>query len=236
MMALSWSLANFVAGASLTAAAVVAIGYSWMELKVDAEEEAPHAFPRTASQHDPQECGAWRQGNIALIHSAPTEERGNPVASAELVMRGLDPRIHLLSEKPCEEDGLPVKPGHDEEWEKSRKVKSSVPALGFFHRRELLGAGLALKSRLPGLIGHAVDGLAAFVLAYLGAPRVGLLLEPVGQAVAAEARKIHEIDVLDIGAGAQMFDQAPENGGFEFRSGFVVKGHDRDLAVLRQAY
>jgi hypothetical protein len=35
MMALSWSLANFVAGASLTAAAVVAIGYSWMELTVE---------------------------------------------------------------------------------------------------------------------------------------------------------------------------------------------------------
>src|SRR5258708_32390552 len=76
MMALSWSVANFVAGASLTAAAVVAIGYYWMELRVYAEEEAPHAFPRTASQHDPQECGAWRQGNISLIHSAPTEERG----------------------------------------------------------------------------------------------------------------------------------------------------------------
>src|SRR6188472_2587475 len=75
MMALSWSLANFVAGASLTAAAGVAIGYSWMELKVDAEGEAPHAFPRTASQHDPQECAALRQGNIALIHSAPTGER-----------------------------------------------------------------------------------------------------------------------------------------------------------------
>jgi hypothetical protein len=31
-----------------------------------------------------------------------------------------------------------------------------------------------------------------------------------------------------------MFDQTPENGSFEFRSGFVVNGHDRDLAVLRQ--
>ena len=109
-----------------------------------------------------------------------------------------------------------------------------MPALGLLHRRELLGTGLALKSRLPGLIGHAIDGLAAFVLADLGTPRVGLLLEPVGQAVAAEARKIHKIDVLDIGAGAQMFDQAPENGGFEFRSGFVVNRHDRDPVVSRK--
>src|SRR6266576_3042972 len=106
MMALSWSLANFVAGASLTAAAVVAIGYSWMELTVRLKEEAPHAFPRTASQHDPQECAALRQPNIALIHSAPTGEI-NPVASAELVIRGLDPAYPSTSEKPCEEDGWP---------------------------------------------------------------------------------------------------------------------------------
>jgi hypothetical protein len=32
-----------------------------------------------------------------------------------------------------------------------------------------------------------------------------------------------------------MFDQTPENGGFEFRSGFVVNRHDRNLAV-REAY
>src|SRR6202011_2132420 len=73
-MALSWSLANFVAGASVTAAAEVAIGYSWMELAVEVKAEAPHASPRTASRDDPQECGALRQGNIALIHSAPTGE------------------------------------------------------------------------------------------------------------------------------------------------------------------
>jgi hypothetical protein len=38
------------------------------------EDEMPHASPRAASQDDPQECGALRQGNIALIHSAPTGE------------------------------------------------------------------------------------------------------------------------------------------------------------------
>jgi hypothetical protein len=27
-----------------------------------------------------------------------------------------------------------------------------------------------------------------------------------------------------------MLDQAPENGGFEFRPGFVVDGHDCELA------
>src|SRR5437899_1884214 len=39
----------------------------------------------------------------------------------------------------------------------------SMPALGLFHRLQLLGAGDALKLRFPGLIGHAVDRLAALV-------------------------------------------------------------------------
>src|SRR6478672_7798012 len=146
------------------------------------------------------------------------------------------PRDEAISVRPDRSARGACHRAHSREPWVAMMERQSVPALGFFHRRELLGTGLALKSRLPGLIRHAVDGLAAFVLAHPGAPRVGLLLEPVGQAVAAEARKIHEIDVLHIGARAQMFDQAPENGGFEFCSGFVVKGHDCDLAVLRKAY
>jgi hypothetical protein len=39
------------------------------------------------------------------------------------------------------------------------------------------------------------------------------------------------VDVLDVGPLAQMRDQAPESGGFEFRSGFVVNGHGRYPAV-----
>src|SRR5438445_12284908 len=107
MMALSWSLANFVAGASLTAAAVVAIGYSWMELTVRLKEEAPHAFPRTASQHDPQECAALRQANIALIHSAPTGERLILLPQQNSSYPGLTRVSPSTCEKPCEEDGWP---------------------------------------------------------------------------------------------------------------------------------
>ena len=97
-----------------------------------------------------------------------------------------------------------------------------VPAMGLFHRRQLLGAGGALIGRLPGLVRHAVDGLAALVPAHDRTLGVGGFLEPVRQAVAAEPRQIHQVDVLDVGAGAQMFDKAPEDGGLEFRSGFVV--------------
>src|SRR6202011_6147227 len=62
----------------------------------------------------------------------------------------------------------------------------SMPAMGLLHRGQLLGTGVALISRLPGLVGHAVDGFAALVLADLDALGIGFFLEPVGQAVAAE--------------------------------------------------
>src|ERR1700716_3475275 len=106
-----------------------------------------------------------------------------------------------------------------------------MSAMALFHRRELLRTGLALEARLPGLVGHAVDGLAALVLAHGGALGVGFLFQPVRQAVAAEARQIHQIDVLDVVAGAQMLDEAPEHRGLEFRSGFVVNRHGRTLVV-----
>src|SRR5258708_6529308 len=123
-----------------------------------------------------------------------------------------------------------------------RPPPESMPAMGFLHRRELLGTGRALIGRLPGLVGHAVDGLAAFVLAHVSTLGVGFLLEPVGQAVAAESREIHQIDVLDIGAGAQMLDKAPEDGGFKFRSGFFINRHGRyspfpeEISILSGAF
>src|SRR3984893_15152810 len=110
-----------------------------------------------------------------------------------------------------------------------------MPARGLLHRRELLGAGRALMGRLPGLVGHAVDGLAALVLAHVSALGVGFLLEPVGEAVAAEAREIHQVVVLDVVAGAQMLDKAPEDGGFKFRSGFVINRHAA-LSPLPEGY
>jgi len=106
-----------------------------------------------------------------------------------------------------------------------------MPAVRLFHRRELLCAGGALMGSLPGLVGHAIDNLATLVPAHLHPPCVGGFLEPVGQAVAAETREIHQLDILHIVARAEMFDQAPEGGGFEFRSGSVIDRHGRSLSV-----
>jgi hypothetical protein len=46
-----------------------------MELTVRLKE-ALNAHREAHPENDPQECGGLRQGNIALIHSAPTGERG----------------------------------------------------------------------------------------------------------------------------------------------------------------
>ena len=108
--------------------------------------------------------------------------------------------------------------------------------VSLLHRRELLGGGRALIFRLPGLVGHAVDRLAALVLAHGDTLCIRRILEPVGQAVTAEAGEVHQIEVLDIGPPAQMFDKTPESGGFKFRSGFVIDGHVRYPAVAELPY
>jgi hypothetical protein len=64
-----------------------------MELTVRLKDQAPHALPHGAFfRIDPQDRGALRQGNIALIHSAPTGDAGALTA----VMPGLVPGIHVL--------------------------------------------------------------------------------------------------------------------------------------------
>src|SRR5580700_1316904 len=108
--------------------------------------------------------------------------------------------------------------------------------MGFLLRSHLLRTGGALIFRLPGLIRHAVDRLAALVLGHADALVVGGVLEPVGEAVAAKAGEVHQVDVLDVGPLAQVLDKAPEGGGLEFRPGFVVDCHGGCSAVAECCY
>ena len=54
-------------------------------------------------------------------------------------------------------------------------------------------------ARHPFGIGHAVDDLARRVLVHRDAARGRRLLVPAAQAVAAEAREVHQVDVLHVG-------------------------------------
>ena len=54
---------------------------------------------------------------------------------------------------------------------------------------------------------------------------ISRILHPVGQAIAAKAREIHHVDVLHIGAIAQMGDEAAKGGSFQFQLCFGVDAH-----------
>src|SRR5690242_7420756 len=55
-----------------------------------------------------------------------------------------------------------------------RPRRRSMTALALLHCRELFRRGSALIFRLPGLVGHAVDGLAALALGQDGTFGIGL--------------------------------------------------------------
>jgi hypothetical protein len=58
-------------------------------------------------------------------------------------------------------------------------------------------------------------------------------LVPLGQAVAAETRKVHQVDILDILAAVQVGDQSAKSGGFEFQALLIV--HKVSLRQLQAA-
>src|SRR6185369_4202878 len=109
------------------------------------------------------------QASITLVHSAPTPSCG------------------------CSKKAVVWCDSAD-----ARRRRSVPVRMDFLHGLELLRRGPALVFRFPGLVGHAVDGLPALVLAQGDALGVGGVLEPVGQAVAAEAGQIHQVDILDV--------------------------------------
>jgi hypothetical protein len=106
-----------------------------------------------------------------------------------------------------------------------------VAGVTLFERIGLRWRGLALVLRLPCFIRHAIDRLTALVLGQGNAFFVGGILKPVRQAVAAKARKIHQVDILHIGAASQMLHKTAKHGCLQFRLSFVVDAHDRSFKV-----
>src|SRR6185369_6287392 len=98
----------------------------------------------------------------------------------------------------------------------SREPLTPMRLGGSRKRGLLLGARLLLVLGLPVLVGHAVDDLARALLGKLQALGVGRLLVPVGEAVAAEAGQIHQVDVLHLAAPAQMLHELAESRGLQF--------------------
>src|SRR6266852_6864431 len=86
----------------------------------------------------------------------------------------------------------------------------------------LLGARFLLVLLAPFVIGHAVNDLARLGVAERDALLIGRGAVPFRQAVAAEAGEVHQVDVLHVGALAQMRNQRAERRGFELGAGLVV--------------
>src|SRR5580700_4274210 len=102
---------------------------------------------------------------------------------------------------------------------------NSMLGLGGGESRLLLGARLLLVLLAPFVIGHAIDDLARLRVAQRDTLFLGRGAIPFRQAVAAEAGEVHQIDVLHIGALAQMLDQGAEGRGFELGAGLVIHSH-----------
>src|SRR5581483_12521155 len=79
-------------------------------------------------------------------------------------------------------------------------------------------------------------GLAGGTLVHLEALGLGGFLVPVAEAVAAEASKVHQVEVLHVGALAQMLDQPAEGGGFELGTGTVIHGLDPQSIAIGTIY
>src|ERR1700722_7666017 len=87
----------------------------------------------------------------------------------------------------------------------------------------LLLARLFLVLGLPFLARHAVNDLPRVWIAQAETFRLSRLTIPTAQAIPAEPRQIHQIDVLHVGPFAQMLDQAAERGSLKFGLGGGVR-------------
>src|SRR5918997_566000 len=78
-----------------------------MELTVRLKDQAPHALPHGAFfRIDPQDRGALRQGNIALIHSPPTGDKNRkPVARVSEAISGT---VAMFSRMSLRSSGLRI--------------------------------------------------------------------------------------------------------------------------------
>jgi len=94
------------------------------------------------------------------------------------------------------------------------------------HESQLLRRRRRLIQGLPIGLRHSIDRLARLIAIHRS---VRGFADSVGQAVAAEAGQPHQVDVLDIGARPQMFDETTKGGGGET----VVQGWHGDWLSKR---
>src|SRR5262245_61049943 len=116
-----------------------------------------------------------------------------------------------------------------------RQFVAAAAAVSARFLAELRGR-LGLVLGLPGLVRHPVDDLPRLFLAEREPLSRGRLMVPAGETIAAEARKLHQVDVLHVGPLAQMRYEPAEGGGLELGPGALVELpvlHLQRLGVVR---
>src|SRR5690606_5154475 len=94
--------------------------------------------------------------------------------------------------------------------------------------RALLECGLLLRARLglvlllPLGVWHPVDDFPGRLVVHVDAALLGGGPIPFRETVAAEARQIHQVDVLHLGMGAEMLDQGAEGRSLQLGACPVV--------------
>src|SRR3954467_11022833 len=85
--------------------------------------------------------------------------------------------------------------------------------------------GFLLILGLPLVVWHAVDEFAALFSRERHAMRSRCVFHPIRKTIAAEAGKIHQVDVLHVRTRPQMLYEPAECRGFELGLGLFIKGH-----------
>src|SRR5262245_39928014 len=95
--------------------------------------------------------------------------------------------------------------------------------IGLGECRLLFRTRFFLVLRLPLLVWHAVDDLPRIRVGQPNALRLRRLAIPAAQAVATEPGKVHQVDVLHIGALAQMVHESAKCGRLQFGASLLVE-------------
>src|SRR4051794_36127083 len=101
-------------------------------------------------------------------------------------------------------------------------AQASVLRLRCRERRLLLRRRLFLMLLAPLVVRHAIDDLARLGIGQRDSTLLGRRAIPFRQTVAAEPGEVHQVDILHVGALAQMRDERTECRGLQLGTGIVV--------------
>ena len=97
-----------------------------------------------------------------------------------------------------------------------------VQRLGLLELLQLFVAGFFLELVLPLTVRHSVYGLPRIRVADVHPAFLRGGQVPFRQAVAAETRQIHQVDILHIRAFLEVLYQAAERSGFDLGTCFLI--------------